>query len=239
MQQHEAQLDEDSKRRMHTNPLRVLDTKNPELQDIANNAPRLIDFLGEESLAHHQTFKALLDAVGIAYVETPRLVRGLDYYNKTVFEWVTNELGSQGTICGGGRYDGLIEELGGKEAPAIGFAMGIERLLLLVQQSGQLAVGADLDVFVMYQGAGTMQQALTVATQLRQAGLKVSQYSGSQSLKAQMKKADGSGARFAVIIGEEELAKQQVSLKDLRGDKGQLQAAYGDLVQQLQQWMAQ
>ena len=237
LQQHEAQLDEDSKRRMHTNPLRVLDTKNPDLQDIANSAPRLMDFLGEESLAHHQAFKALLDSVGVAYVENPRLVRGLDYYNKTVFEWVTSELGSQGTICGGGRYDGLIEELGGKEAPAIGFAMGIERLLLLVQQSGQLDVAANLDVFVMYQGEGTMQQALTVATLLRQASLKVSQYSGTQSLKAQMKKADGSGARFAVIIGEEELASGQVSLKDLRGDKGQLQAACSDLVQQLQQWM--
>ena len=237
LQQHEAKLDEDSKRRMRTNPLRVLDTKNPDLQDIANNAPRLMDFLGEESLVHHQAFKALLDSVGVAYVENPRLVRGLDYYNKTVFEWVTSELGSQGTICGGGRYDGLIEELGGKEAPAIGFAMGIERLLLLVQQAGQLDVAANLDVFVMYQGEGTMQQALTVATLLRQAGLKVSQYSGTQSLKAQMKKADGSGARFAVIVGEEELANGQVSLKDLRGDKGQLQAACSELVQQLQQWM--
>lgn len=238
LQQHEAKLDEDSKRRMHTNPLRVLDTKNPDLQDIANNAPRLIDFLGEESLAHYQTFKSLLDALDIAYVENPRLVRGLDYYNKTVFEWVTAELGSQGTICGGGRYDGLIESLGGKEAPAIGFAMGIERLLLLVQQMGSLQVETKTDVFVMYQGEGTMQQAMITAQNLRQNGFKVAQYSGTQSLKAQMKKADASGAGFAVIIGENELSQNSVTLKDLRGDLGQLQVACGDLTQQLQQWMA-
>ncbi|AUZ05771.2 histidyl-tRNA synthetase [Vitreoscilla sp. C1] len=238
LQQHEAVLDEDSKRRMHTNPLRVLDTKNPDLQEIANHAPRLLDYLGEESLNHYQQFKALLDAVGIVYVENPRLVRGLDYYNKTVFEWVTSELGSQGTICGGGRYDGLIESLGGKEAPAIGFAMGIERLLLLVQQIGVLKVENNLDVFVMYQGEGTMQQAVINAQILRQAGLSVSQYSGTQSLKAQMKKADGSGARFAVIIGESEVTEGVVTLKDLRGDNGQIQIASTQLTSQLQQWMA-
>lgn len=238
LQQHEAVLDEDSKRRMHTNPLRVLDTKNPVLQDIANHAPRLLDYLGEESLSHYQQFKALLDAVGIVYVENPRLVRGLDYYNKTVFEWVTSELGSQGTICGGGRYDGLIESLGGKEAPAIGFAMGIERLLLLVQQVGVLKVENSLDVFVMYQGEGTMQQAVINAQLLRQAGLSVSQYSGTQSLKAQMKKADSSGARFAVIIGESEVAEGVVTLRDLRGENGQIQIAPTQLTSQLQQWMA-
>lgn len=238
LQQHEAVLDEDSKRRMHTNPLRVLDTKNPHLQEIANHAPRLLDYLGEESLNHYQQFKALLDAVGIVYVENPRLVRGLDYYNKTVFEWVTSELGSQGTICGGGRYDGLIESLGGKEAPAIGFAMGIERLLLLVQQIGVLKVENNLDVFVMYQGEGTMQQAVINAQILRQAGLSVSQYSGTQSLKAQMKKADGSGARFAVIIGESEVTEGVVTLKDLRGDNGQIQIVSTQLTSQLQQWMA-
>ncbi|UOO92851.1 histidine--tRNA ligase [Vitreoscilla stercoraria] len=238
LQQHEAVLDEDSKRRMHTNPLRVLDTKNPDLQEIANHAPRLLDYLGEESLNHYQQFKALLDAVGIVYVENPRLVRGLDYYNKTVFEWVTSELGSQGTICGGGRYDGLIESLGGKEAPAIGFAMGIERLLLLVQQIGVLKVENNLDVFVMYQGEGTMQQAVINAQILRQAGLSVSQYSGTQSLKAQMKKADGSGARFAVIIGESEVTEGVVTLKDLRGDNGQIQIVSTQLTSQLQQWMA-
>ena len=239
LQQHEALLDDDSKRRMHTNPLRVLDTKNPELQEVANNAPRLIDYLGEASKNHHEVFKALLDAAGIAYVENPRLVRGLDYYNKTVFEWVTTELGSQGTICGGGRYDGLIEELGGKEAPAIGFALGIERLLLLVQQIGVLKVENQLDVYMMYQGDAAMLPTILCAQALREAGLKVAQYSGTQSIKAQMKKADASGAHFAVIIGEDELANNVVSLKDLRGDLGQLQVASQDLVQQLQQWMAE
>ena len=156
LKQHEAAPDEDSRRRMHTNPLRVLDSKNPDLQEICNGAPRLADYLGEASRAHYAGFKALLDGLGIAYVENHRLVRGLDYYNQTVFEWTTDKLGAQATVCGGGRYDGLIEELGGKPAPSIGFAMGVERLLLLVHEYGNLQADAAPDIYVIHQGGDTL-----------------------------------------------------------------------------------
>ena len=232
----EDKLDEDSQRRLHTNPLRVLDTKNPELQEIANNAPRLLDYLGDTSRQHYQTFKDLLTGLGIQFVENPRLVRGLDYYNHTVFEWTTDKLGAQATVCGGGRYDGLIEELGGKAAPSIGFAMGIERLLLLVREYGCLKAEFAPDIFVMQQGEGATLQAMKYAMQLREQGFAVAQFSGNTKLKNQFKRADQSGARFALIIAESELENQQVTLKDLRGEQGQVTVPAEQLVEQLKQW---
>lgn len=233
---YEDQLDEDSKRRLKTNPLRVLDTKNPELQEICNAAPRLIDYLGEESRTHYSRFKAMLDGLDIQYTENPRLVRGLDYYNQTVFEWTTDKLGAQATVCGGGRYDGLIEELGGKPAASIGFAMGIERLLLLVHEYGSLQANAAPDVYAMHQGEGAALQVMQYAQALRAEGFNVLQHSGYQSLKAQMKKADGSGAHFALIVAQDELAEGKVTLKDMQGEKGQVTVAAADLINTLQQW---
>lgn len=236
LQQHESQLDEDSRRRLHTNPLRVLDSKNPDLQTICNQAPRLADYLGTESQQHYQQFKALLKGLGINYIENPRLVRGLDYYNQTVFEWTTDKLGAQATVCGGGRYDGLIEELGGKATPSIGFAMGIERLLLLVQEYGCLKTLAPIDIFVMQQGENSTLIAMQHAATLRQAGYKVSQFSGNAKLKNQFKRADESQARFGLIIAENEVAEQTVTLKDLRGDLGQITIPATHLLQQLKDW---
>jgi histidyl-tRNA synthetase len=210
------QLDEDGKRRMYTNPLRVLDTKNPALQDMANNAPRLLDFLGAESLAHFEGVKQRLDDAGIPYTINPRLVRGLDYYNLTVFEWVTDRLGAQGTVCGGGRYDGLIGLLGGKPAPAVGFAIGMERLLDLWSQGGEAETEPECDVYVVHQGEAAARQAQRVGEQLRDAGLDVIVHAGSASFKSQMKRADGSGAEIAVILGDDELAAGEASVKTLR-----------------------
>ncbi|MDO5059516.1 MAG: His/Gly/Thr/Pro-type tRNA ligase C-terminal domain-containing protein, partial [Neisseria sp.] len=201
-------------------------------------APRLVDYLGETSQAHYTGFKALLDGLGIAYVENHRLVRGLDYYNQTVFEWTTDKLGAQATVCGGGRYDGLIEELGGKSAPSIGFAMGVERLLLLVSEYGSLTVESAPDVYIMQQGEGSVLAAMKAAQALRSAGFDVLQYNGGQSLKAQMKKADGSGARFALIIAESEVSDGTVTLKDLRGSQGQQTVAAGEAAALLTEWKA-
>lgn len=236
--QYENVLDEDSRRRLHTNPLRVLDTKNPELQDIANQAPRLIDYLGEESRAHYTEFKALLDGLGIHYIENPRLVRGLDYYNQTVFEWTTDKLGAQATVCGGGRYDGLIEELGGKPAASIGFAMGVERLLLLVHELGTLNAQYAPDIFIMQQGENSTLTAMRYAAQLRNAGFNVAQYSGKQKLKNQMKRADQSAARFALIIAEDEIANQTVTLKDMHGMHEQITIPASELISQIKKWSA-
>ncbi|WP_297577180.1 histidine--tRNA ligase [uncultured Deefgea sp.] len=212
-------LDEDSQRRLYTNPLRVLDTKNPALQEMAENAPQLIDFLGEASKSHFETVKALLDDAGIAYTLNPRLVRGLDYYNRTVFEWTTTQLGAQSTVAAGGRYDGLVEQLGGKPCPAVGFAIGIERLMLLLEIN-EVAIPAQLpDVYVVHQGEAAARNAFTVARQLRAAGLNVIYHGGSGSFKSQFKKADQSGARFAVVIGEGEVASQTVNLKTLTGEQ--------------------
>lgn len=221
LEQHVDLLDEDGKRRLYTNPLRVLDTKNPALQDMANAAPRLIDYLGEASRAHYEGWKAMLDGLGIAYVENPRLVRGLDYYNLSVFEWVTTDLGAQGTICAGGRYDGLIEELGGKPTPGIGFGMGMERVLLLLQEKNLIPAPAGVDVYLVQQGAGAPAYALKLAKQLRDAGWSVLQHAGEASFKSQMKKADGSGAKFAVIVGEDEMAAGTATVKALRSEVGQ------------------
>ncbi|MDO4657341.1 histidine--tRNA ligase [Kingella sp. (in: b-proteobacteria)] len=239
LSQHEAELDDDSKRRLHTNPLRVLDSKNPALQDICNAAPRLLDYLGEASRQHYNTFKSLLDGLQIKYIETPRLVRGLDYYNHTVFEWTTDKLGAQATVCGGGRYDGLMEELGGRATPSIGFAMGIERLLLLVSDYGSLKADFAPDVFVMQQGDGATLAAMQHARTLRGAGFNVVQFSGCTKLKNQFKRADQSGAAFAVIIAEDEVAQNTVTIKDLRGDRRQITVDADKLVQQLNQWSTQ
>ncbi|MCB5195907.1 histidine--tRNA ligase [Deefgea salmonis] len=212
-------LDEDSQRRLYTNPLRVLDTKNPALQAMAENAPQLIDFLGEASKSHFETVKALLDDAGIAYTLNPRLVRGLDYYNRTVFEWTTTQLGAQSTVAAGGRYDGLVEQLGGKSCPAVGFAIGIERLMLLLEIN-EVAIPAQLpDVYVVHQGEAAARNAFTVARQLRAAGLNVIYHGGSGSFKSQFKKADQSGARFAVVIGEGEVTSLTVNLKTLIGEQ--------------------
>jgi len=209
-------LDEDGKRRLYTNPLRVLDTKNPALQDMCNGAPKLLDYLGAESRAHYEGWKEMIAAVGIRYVENPRLVRGLDYYNLSVFEWVTTELGAQGTICAGGRYDGLIEQLGGKATPGIGFGLGMERVLLLLQEKNLIPAAPGVDVYLVQQGDGAAISALQLAQTLRAAGLSVHQHCGVGSFKSQMKKADGVGAEFAVIIGENELSTGTAIVKSLR-----------------------
>ncbi|MDN0076439.1 histidine--tRNA ligase [Crenobacter sp. SG2303] len=223
-------LDEDGKRRMYSNPLRVLDTKNPALQEMADSAPRLYDYLGEESRAHYEGWKAMIAALGIEFVENPRLVRGLDYYNQSVFEWVTTELGAQGTVCAGGRYDGLIEQLGGKPAPGIGFGMGMERVLLLLQEKNLLPAQRSVDVYLLQQGEGAPLYAMQLAKQLRDGGYSVIQHLGEGSFKSQMKKADGSGARYAVIVGENEIASGQAVLKPLRGDVAQQTVALDALV---------
>ncbi len=217
LEQHEARLDADAKRRLHTNPLRILDTKNPDLQEIVEQAPKLIDFLGEASLKHFDGVQSLLKNAGIHARVNPRLVRGLDYYNLTVFEWVTDRLGTQGTICAGGRYDSLTLQLGGKKlAPACGFAMGIERLLALWSEQGHQHEQPRPDVYVVHQGEVALSAAFKAAEQLRDAGFSVHLHCGGGSFKAQMKRADASGALLAVIIGDEEAAAEEVTLKPLR-----------------------
>ncbi|WP_054285909.1 histidine--tRNA ligase [Gulbenkiania mobilis] len=217
LEQHAECLDEDGKRRLYTNPLRVLDTKNPALQALCNAAPRLIDYLGEASRAHYEGWKALLDGLGIAYTENPRLVRGLDYYNQSVFEWVTTDLGAQGTVCAGGRYDGLIEQLGGKPAPGIGFGMGLERVLLLLEAKGRLPETQGTDVYLVHQGEGSALYAMQLAQALRTAGIRVVMHCGEGSFKSQMRKADASGAAVAVIVGEDEIRTGTAVVKPLRG----------------------
>lgn len=209
-------LDEDAKRRLHSNPLRILDTKNPAMQELVAAAPKLIDHLGPESLAHFEGVQQILRDVGIPYTINPRLVRGLDYYNLTVFEWVTDRLGAQGTVCAGGRYDGLVGQLGGKAMPACGFAMGVERLLALISDAGGAPAPVAVDVYVVHQGDAASRLAPRVAEGLRDQGLDVLLHCGGGSFKSQMKKADASGAAFAVIIGDDEAAAGEVSLKPLR-----------------------
>jgi histidyl-tRNA synthetase len=215
-ERHQDQLDADARRRLHTNPLRILDTKNPALQRLAEGAPRLLDYLGDESRAHFEGLQQLLRDNGVAYTINPRLVRGLDYYNLTVFEWITDRLGAQGTICGGGRYDPLIEMLGGKPAPACGFAIGVERVVELMRETAGVPQRPLCDVYVAHQGGATLAAALRAAESLRDCGLDVLLHAGESSLKSQMKKADASGAEFAVIVGEAELASGAASVKALR-----------------------
>ena len=214
---HQEALDEDSRRRLHSNPLRILDSKNPAMQALNDAAPRLMDELDDAARAHFDALQALLQANGIAFEVNPRLVRGLDYYNRTVFEWVTDQLGAQGTVCAGGRYDGLIEQLGGKPAPAAGFAMGIERLLALMEAAGTALETPVPDAYIVHAGDAAQAFAWQVAAALRAAGLAAVLHCGGGSFKSQMKKADASRARHAVIVGDDEAAAQQVTLKPLRG----------------------
>jgi histidyl-tRNA synthetase len=216
LEQHRDVLDGEATRRMYTNPLRVLDSKNPAMQDMADNAPPLFDFLGEASRAHFDGVCRRLDDAGIAYRMNPRLVRGLDYYNLTVFEWVTDRLGAQGTVCGGGRYDGLIDLLGGKPAPAVGFAIGMERLLDLCDQAGESSAQAECQIYMIHQSDDAQRQACRVAEQLRDEGLRVIVHAGSGSFKSQFKRADASGAAVAVILGADELSSGTASIKWLR-----------------------
>lgn len=213
-EQHAALLDADARRRLHSNPLRLLDSKTERMQEMIEAAPRLLDTLGPASLEHHQALCRLLDAAGIDYKINHRLVRGLDYYNRTVFEWVTTRLGSQGTIAGGGRYDTLVERLGGAPTPACGFAIGLERVFLLMEAAG-VEAEQQLDVYLVNVGAAAEQRALLVAERLRDAGLRVVQHAGGGSFKSQMKKADRAAARYAVILGDDEVAADQVTLKPM------------------------
>ncbi|MBI2277011.1 MAG: histidine--tRNA ligase [Dechloromonas sp.] len=215
-EEHAELLDEDAKRRLHTNPLRILDTKNPAMQDLCAAAPKLIDYLEAESLAHFEGVQRVLRDAGMPFTINPRLVRGLDYYNLTVFEWVTDKLGAQGTVCAGGRYDGLVEQLGGKPMPACGFAMGVERLIALIRDSGGEPAAPAPDVYLVHQGDAASRQAFRVAEGLRDQGINVLLHCGGGSFKSQMKKADGSGAAFAVIIGDDEAATGEAQLKALR-----------------------
>lgn len=211
-EQHEDILDDDAKRRLHANPLRILDSKNPKMQAMCEAAPKLIDCLGKDSRAHFYGVCQLLTEAGIAFVLNPRLVRGLDYYNRTVFEWVTTKLGAQGTIAGGGRYDTLVERLGGAQTPACGFAIGLERIFLLMQEYGVTA-NHQADVYLVNVGEAAESMAFTVAESLRHADINVVLHAGGGSFKSQMKKADRSQAKFAMIIGEDEVNSQQVTLK--------------------------
>lgn len=218
-EQHTEVMDEEAKRRMYSNPLRVLDSKNPEVQALLNDAPRLSEYLDEESRAHFAGLCELLAQAGIPYTVNERLVRGLDYYNRTVFEWVTTSLGAQGTVCAGGRYDGLVEQLGGRATPAVGFAMGLERLVLLVQAvNPEFKAPSAIDVYVISSGAGTQSAAMQLAEQVRDAApqLKLMTNYGGGNFKKQITRADKWGARIALILGESEVAAQQVVVKDLR-----------------------
>ncbi|MCU7997078.1 MULTISPECIES: histidine--tRNA ligase [Shewanella] len=228
LEQHKDALDEDSKRRMYSNPLRVLDSKDQNVQAILVDAPELMDFLGEESKTHFSQLRELLDAVGIKYTINPRLVRGLDYYNRTVFEWVTSSLGSQGTVLAGGRYDGLVAQLGGKDTPAVGFAMGLERIVLLLETLELTKdIPPEVDVYVTAMGDSCLVEAIKVAQELRNAlpNLKVMSHCGGGNVKKQMKRADKSGASVALLIGEDELAEGMVTVKHLRNDIEQQRVA--------------
>ena len=217
------ELDEDSQRRLHSNPLRILDTKNPAMRAVVAGAPLLLEHLDPESAAHFAALRALLDSAGVAYEVNPRLVRGLDYYSQTVFEWVTDTLGAQGTICAGGRYDGLIEQLGGQPTPGVGFAMGMERLVAMLTARG--ATGADQtpDAYLILVGEAAQQQGLALAEQLRDQlpGLRLRMHCGGGGFKAQFRRADHSGARFALILGEDEARSGSIALKPLREAQGE------------------
>lgn len=227
------QLDEDSQRRLASNPLRILDSKNPDTQALLVDAPKLADYLSAEAQTHFDGLKARLEAAGVPYVLNPKLVRGLDYYGKTVFEWTTDKLGAQGTVCAGGRYDGLVEQLGGKPTPAVGFAMGVERLILLIETLDKVPaeLARTVDVYVATFGAAAELAALGLSERLRDEvpGLRLVVNAGGGSFKSQLKKADKSGALFALILGEDELAQQIVAVKPLRHDDAQQTVAWDAL----------
>ncbi len=236
LSQHKAQLDEDSLRRLDTNPLRILDSKNPAMQEMIEAAPKLMDYLDDESREHFEQLKNILDAAGIEYTINARLVRGLDYYCKTVFEWVTDQLGAQGTVCAGGRYDGLVEQLGGKPSTAAGFAMGIERLISLLEDQGSDMVHAP-DVYFIMQGEQAQQQGVLLSEQIRDQWpeLKLQVHCGGGSFKSQMKKADRSGALLALILGDNEVNEQTIAVKHLRERKDQQTIKQADIVSALRE----
>lgn len=242
LQQHTDLLSEEEKERLVKNPLRILDTKNQVLQEVLNDAPKLLDYLDQESREHFSQLCDLLDAVGIQYEINPKLVRGLDYYNKTVFEWVTSALGAQGTVCGGGRYDGLVEQLGGHATCSVGFAMGLERLVLLVQEvNKQIVVPSAVDIYVVYFGEKTTLPAFQLAEKIRTElpHLRTMTHCGGGNFKKQFKRADKVGAKFALVIGETEVKTQQVVVKDLLGGAEQLSLALTDVVIYLKQAITQ
>lgn len=216
LEDHASSLDEDARRRLHSNPLRVLDSKNPAMRDILATAPRLADDLDDDSRRHFEELQVLLKNAGVGFVINERLVRGLDYYNDVVYEWTTMRLGAQGTVCAGGRYDGLIEQIGGKPAPACGFAMGVERVLALLAESAAVVPARPTDAYLVHSGASASLFAWNVAESLRGRGVTVVLHCGGGSFKSQMKRADASGARFAVIIGDDEAVRQVVSVKPMR-----------------------
>ena len=224
LESHIDLLDDDARRRLHSNPLRILDTKNPVMQGVVDAAPRLLDFLGEASLAHFNALKAILDANGVPYTVNPRLVRGMDYYNLTVFEFVTDRLGSQGTVCAGGRYDYLIEQLGGKAAPAVGWALGVDRVLALVREQGGAEVVLPLDAYAVVAQTAALPMVLLTLQALRTSGVSVQMHASlgdsMGSMKSQFKRADASGAHYALIFGDDELLQRRVTIKSLRDGVG-------------------
>ena len=217
-------LDEDSRRRLTTNPLRILDSKNERMREMLDAAPTLMSYLGDESKSHLDFVCNTLDRAGVEYVINPRLVRGLDYYSRTVFEWVTDRLGAQGTVCAGGRYDGLVEQLGGKPVPAVGFAMGLERLVAILEETNPAAADSAVDVYLVLQGDAAVREGLVLAEQIREAlpALELISNCGGGSMKAQFKRADRSGAQYALVLGDTELAEGTVVVKPLRRDEQQI-----------------
>ncbi|VAW49813.1 Histidyl-tRNA synthetase [hydrothermal vent metagenome] len=233
------QLDDDSLRRLESNPLRVLDTKNPAMKELVEAAPKLMDHLDAESAEHFEQVKSHLDDLGIEYVINPNLVRGLDYYNRTVFEWVTTELGAQGTVCAGGRYDGLVEQIGGKATPAVGFAMGIERLTALLMEHNKVPVLAQPDVYVVLVGDNVQRPGFVISEMVREAlpHINVQMNCGRGSFKSQFKKADRSGARYALVLGEQEVSDKVVAIKPLRETTEQIRVSWDELTERLAQLM--
>ena len=238
-EKHKDQLDEDSIRRLGSNPLRILDTKNPAMTELVEGAPKLIDHLDNESIEHFETLKTHLDDLGIEYVINPNLVRGLDYYNRTVFEWVTTELGAQGTVCAGGRYDGLVEQIGGKPTPAVGFAMGMERLMALLMDKGLVPAHASPDIYMVLVGDHVQRPGLVIAEKIRDdlAAVNVQMNCGGGSFKSQFKKADKSGAHYAIIMGDDEVEKQMVAVKPLRVEGEQKTVKWAELTTYLRSVM--
>jgi histidyl-tRNA synthetase len=235
LEANEARLDADARRRLHSNPLRILDSKNAMVQEVVAKAPAMGQYLGEASRGHFETVQRLLRGLGIAFELNPRLVRGLDYYNLTVFEWISDRLGAQGTVCGGGRYDGLFAQLGGKPAPGVGFAAGVERLVALLRDAGRQPAHRAPDAYLLYQGQGTLESAFALGEELRAAGFAVILHAGGGGFKAQMKRADASGATLALIVGEDELASAAVTVKPLREARPQQQVPRPALVARLRQ----
>lgn len=230
--QHLKELDEDSLRRLNSNPLRILDTKNPDMVDVVSQAPKLLEHLDEESVAHFEQVKQHLDDLGIEYRVNLNLVRGLDYYNRTVFEWVTTELGAQGTVCAGGRYDGLVEQIGGKSTPASGFAMGIERLMALLIEKQLVGDNTEAEIYLVLVGDSSIRPGMVISEQIRERfpDLRVQMNCGGGSFKSQFKKADKSGAQIALILGEDEVEGKLIAVKFLREEKEQVQVAWSDLM---------